>query len=402
MSTTFKYKIEPKIKVLLFGVGSDFSLSLVRALSLVSGIEIHELTDQDGQNGINQKSKYVKSYKSINAPVRLIKPEQVVEHAHRIKADILLPITEAAIYFTAKHKAVMEKHLKLPAVPSANLFRKVVNKHELNVLLADKGFPVSKNIIVDERGPEELASLVNYPVLFKPVIGGGGWGIRYVDSAGQLIKLLQDWDHTYLYILQEFIPGSNVDCSLIAQDGKLQAATIQKPLKNRGLTFATGIKFVEDPKLRSMMERLVEAIGWNGIAHIDLRYDERDGSYKIIDFNSRYWSTLIGSVAAGINFPYLAIRQALELPFDKQEYKTIPFQMNSPAIKGLLKAAVGRSDSTFRYKYSELGYSLKDWKPELIRAWNHFIREFIKHEREPNYSKPDLQQLKEWGGTYSD
>ncbi len=54
------------------------------------------------------------------------------------------------------------------------------------------------------------------------------------------------------------------------------------------------------------------ALKWHGPAQVEFKRDTRDGSMKIIDVNSRYWGTLDVSIQAGVNFPLLACRMAME------------------------------------------------------------------------------------------
>src|SRR2546428_697479 len=49
----------------------------------------------------------------------------------------------------------------------------------------------------------------------------------------------------------------------------------------------------------------MQALKWSGIVNIDFIYDENDKQAKILEVNPRYWQSLLGSLFAGVNFPYL-------------------------------------------------------------------------------------------------
>jgi predicted ATP-grasp superfamily ATP-dependent carboligase len=58
-----------------------------------------------------------------------------------------------------------------------------------------------------------------------------------------------------------------------------------------------------------------------GIADVEFKLDERDGKYKMLDINSRFWYQTVQATAAGINFPLV---QYLDLT--GQEVPELPEQ----------------------------------------------------------------------------
>jgi predicted ATP-grasp superfamily ATP-dependent carboligase len=44
---------------------------------------------------------------------------------------------------------------------------------------------------------------------------------------------------------------------------------------------------VDNPELAGLAAQFVKRIGFSGIVDLDLRYDRRDGQYKLLDFNPR-------------------------------------------------------------------------------------------------------------------
>lgn len=55
---------------------------------------------------------------------------------------------------------------------------------------------------------------------------------------------------------------------------------------------------------------MVAASGFHGVAHFDMRQDERDGSVKILECNPRFWATLRESMWNGTNFIECCVRMA--------------------------------------------------------------------------------------------
>ena len=117
----------------------------------------------------------------------------------------------------------------------------------------------------------------------------------------------------------------------------------------------------------------MKKLNWSGIANIDLRYDELENNYKILEINPRFWGSVIGSLAAGINFPYLTCLTALGQTFEKPEYKNIFYAKPQISLNMLVKKFVN-NDHTLPEKYKTgLLYSLTDPMPEVNKQLQRFI-----------------------------
>ena len=75
--------------------------------------------------------------------------------------------------------------------PPSDVLRKMGDKAAARRTMADAGVPVipgSMRAVKDEREVAEVAEKVGYPVLIKAVYGGGGKGMRFVKSKGEIEK----------------------------------------------------------------------------------------------------------------------------------------------------------------------------------------------------------------------
>jgi predicted ATP-grasp superfamily ATP-dependent carboligase len=138
---------------------------------------------------------------------------------------------------------------------------------------------------------------------------------------------------------------------------------------------------------------MVRKFELSGVAHLDFRYDAPNQKWYLVDFNARYWSTLLGSVCAGINFPYLHVLQALKRPVETPAYQEITFMLIHDALNQLVKQPFGSSAKKgFRIKNTELNFSLRDPLPEFIRLLNFGKRKFKKlHSTSYSQDTPKLK-----------
>ncbi len=63
-----------------------------------------------------------------------------------------------------------------------------------------------------------------------------------------------------------------------------------------------------DPVAAGFATRLLDAIGWEGVAMVEFKLDDRDGLPKLMEINGRFWGSLQLAIDAGVNFPEVLLR----------------------------------------------------------------------------------------------
>jgi biotin carboxylase len=144
--------------------------------------------------------------------------------------------------------------------------------------------------------------------MLKPPRGEGGVGVRRVDSRSQLSSVLGPYAETFGWpiLAQEFIPGSDIDLSVLADRGRIVAWTVQRAHSNR----LGDLEFLQHPRILEIGASLVGATGYHGVAHFDLRIDARTNEPVFLEANPRFWGSLRHSLWSGVNFPALGIALA--------------------------------------------------------------------------------------------
>jgi hypothetical protein len=60
---------------------------------------------------------------------------------------------------------------------------------------------------------------------------------------------------------------------------------------------------------------MLDALNWHGVAMVEFRRDDRDGEYKLMEVNPKFWGSLDLALAAGADFPgdlcHMALGRAL-------------------------------------------------------------------------------------------
>jgi carbamoylphosphate synthase large subunit len=159
--------------------------------------------------------------------------------------------------------------------------------------------PRPSTVVVAAGSPmPERVSALTFPVLVKPPFESGGDGIRRFEKMQELESFLagrtdgQDW------IIQEYVRGSDIGVNVLCAHGRIIAATVQHAIAPSSTSFAPaiGFEFRDDALAMNVAERLVEKLGWSGVANIDMRLDARSQVPLVLELNGRYWLTLLGSL----------------------------------------------------------------------------------------------------------
>jgi hypothetical protein len=73
---------------------------------------------------------------------------------------------------------------------------------------------------------------------------------------------------------------------------------------------------------------MLDALKWHGIAMVEFRQDSRDGEYKLMEINPKFWGSLDLALAAGADFPADLCRIAVgeTLQFTDEYDRNLRFQ----------------------------------------------------------------------------
>jgi predicted ATP-grasp superfamily ATP-dependent carboligase len=211
---------------------------------------------------------------------------------------VVIPTDDHGAVFLNEHAGRLPGLLRQPALPPG-MARQLVNKKLCRDLALRAGFPVPAATVV--RCPASVSGLgrVEFPVVVKRAeraLGEDGhrtYSTVIARGADELRRLVEAPGQEHDVLLQEVIPGDPGDDWLFhaycdAGSNSLVSFTGRKLRSRPPYAGETAYAVAEDnPPLREQMEHLLKAIGFVGIVSMDLRYDRRDGTYRLLDFNPR-------------------------------------------------------------------------------------------------------------------
>lgn len=202
-------------------------------------------------------------------------------------------------------------------------------------------------------------------MIIKPSLGGNGRGIHvFMENSSSDIEQVKSIVKDEPYIAQNLVDGYDIDCSVLCRAGEICQFTIQKVVehdKNNQFKPSPLIQFVHNQDLFAEVTKLMSALKWDGVAHIDLRFCYQSRRYYVIEINPRFWGSIMGSFAAGVNFATACLpdnKAEAMLPFREIQYRSGNNLRHG--LRGLLDPEYA----------SGLRHFLADPLPELARKFS--------------------------------
>lgn len=251
---------------------------------------------------------------------------------------------------------------RLPGVaffpaPEPALLDRLDDKWEFHRLLTGLGLPTPPTWLAADAA---AAARLPLPLMLKPRADGFSRGVRAVFDGAARDAALSGADPFLRFpvLAQEFVDGSDVDLSFLADRGRLVAWAVQT--REPG-----AIRFIDDDRVVAIGRRLAEATRYTGLAHVDMRYRGRDrASVEVIECNPRFWGSF--SYAAALGADFLGLGLALAAGRSPAAIARSPVGL-CPGLLGTFRG--GGTGAGRRF----LRAKLADPAPELLRTALHLL-----------------------------
>jgi predicted ATP-grasp superfamily ATP-dependent carboligase len=251
--------------------------------------------------------------------------QAIAEITKRRSIEVVLPMTEVTTLLVTAHQDRFTGRIPFPdstTVANASDKAFVIN------LARELGIPVPRTIVATSaaNGIERAAEL-GFPIVMKPsrsrVRTEDGWvstGVAYATDAATLRDALERLPPAvYPVLLQERIEGPGVGVFAAVDRGRTVALFAHRRLREKPPSGGVSVlceSAAVDPVAAEHATKLLNHIGWRGVAMVEFKQDKRDGSLRLMEINGRFWGSLQLSILAGVDFPNIAaaIAQGQDLP----------------------------------------------------------------------------------------
>lgn len=268
---------------------------------------------------------------------------------------------------------------------------------------SENGIDTPKTVFYDCANPGELHIDFQYPVVVKPsdVVAYQMAGLHSVnklhfvnteEELQQVVQEVVDGDYKSDLIIQEYIPGDDSymwDSVYYGnQHGEAQLITLAQVIlqerKSHLIGAYTALITRYNEELMQKLATFLEDANYTGFANFDIKYDHRDGKYKVFEVNIRQGRS---SSYICYNDHHLAEYFVDDLIYNKKKdltffnkrflYSVVP----SFVLKYTIKDPVLKSEIKDLVKHKRFGNPLHSSNDSLNKHWLQMIK------RKFNYAK---------------
>lgn len=202
-------------------------------------------------------------------------------------------------------------------------FQRVNHKYRLYELARSLGLRVPQTWRFETVAElEARADEIPLPAVVKQPDASGNAGLAYVSTRQALRSVyaarLAGVDETDKKpLVQAYVPGDGYGTSVLYDRGVLKALFTHRrlreyPASGGPSTLRVG---VDQPAMAAVARRLMDHLGWHGIAMLEFKLDRRSGEAVLLEVNPRFWGSMYTPIVCGVNFPLLLCDVATGVPF---------------------------------------------------------------------------------------
>ena len=297
------------------------ALALVRSLGR-AGHRVHVASAS--RRSLAGSSRFARADHAI--PEALAAPAAHVDAlaalARSLGAEVLVPVTEGSLLAVLPARAQFDG-VTIPFVDFEQ-FSAISDKARVLAEARAIGIAVPEAINVARREEltAEVARLLRYPVVLKPsrsVSAGAGSAakhdVRHAADAAELMRIAGELPASaFPLLVQRRIVGPGQGIFLLRWDGRTVARFAHRRLREKPPAGGVSVyseSVAADDALVAKSESLLERFGWRGVAMVEYKLDAATGTPYLMEVNGRFWGSLQLAIDAGVDFPALLVRAAM-------------------------------------------------------------------------------------------
>ena len=330
------------------------------------------------------------------------------------KTVLVIGCGDSYVQLAARYKDQMPANAIAPYIPG-DLLDHLINKEYFYKLCDRHGIDHPATVIYDKSMGHDFDLPWDPPYIAKPADGVAYWqhefeGIKKVYICQSRQELLDALDAVYAagypdhMILQEFIPGDDTYMRVLTnysdRNAQVKLMCLGHVLLEEHSPHGIGNHAViiteHDEALCLKIKALLESLHYVGFSNFDIKYDSRDGKYKLFEINCRQGRSNYYVTGAGYNIAKLLVEDLVEhkeLPFVITENeslwrmvpKAVAFKFVPKSYHPRMKALLKEGGAAHSLEYS------RDFGPQRFwRVWKAHIGNMVRFNRHNKVPEENL------------
>lgn len=395
--------------------GAWNALAIIRSVGRL-GVPVYCLLDE----GVEDFAGASRFAKPVVVPNALADPDAALEALLGLGAScaekpVLLFTNDTWLQLAGEHEDRVRERFLLPQSPWP-LMERILNKRSLYRMAREAGIAVPETWEFDSIGDLVAdAEAVRFPCVVKPectvnyierIPKVGERLTRHRTSLHDSVDGLKQWASAMIeagvdvpVVVQRWIPGTAETLYTLTSYSDVAGRMVAGSVGHKVRQFPPDAGCIEvgrlryEPQVFEQGRRLLDAIGFHGLANTEFKYDARDGSYRLMEINPRLGKWNGSALAAGLNLPAIAYRDVLGCPYEGPVTSTSAdgaqwVDMWSDAVNCLYRYRLCGYDwahlGLVRWLWSMRGrrigavWSWRDPRPGLV-YFGQRLRMFLRH-----------------------
>jgi predicted ATP-grasp superfamily ATP-dependent carboligase len=298
-------------------VGGDYQgLGIVRSLGR-KGVPVCVIDDERSIARFSQYATHTVRVDDLRDEARTV--ETLLELGQRLSLDgwVVYPTREETVAALSRHKERLARQFRIPTADWTAIRyawdKRNTNRlaHELGIPTPRTSFPQDADDLAAVEGDGPFAVKPAVTERFRSVTKAKAWRAENRSELRELLARAERLLGKGEVIVQDIVPGGGRNqlayCTFF-RGGAAVGTMVARRLRQHPPEFgraSTHVETADVPALEELSEAFLRAVDYYGLAELEYKLDERDGQYRLLDFNARTWGYHGLGQLAGVDFPYL-------------------------------------------------------------------------------------------------
>lgn len=309
-----------KKKVLITDARLRTSLFAIRSLGR-NGVDVTAVDSREVNPLINLGfcSRYCKN--RVYAPSVIMQTSMFIESLLEMsqRHDVLLPVSMFSIKAVAENIDRFRGKIKVPIAD----YDKIIKANDTRRLLEIAGrigVPIPRMYPVEKiEDIEKISSSIEYPVFIKvrqeEELAPVSRRVIAYNAEDFIVKYRRMHSLQEFPLVQEYIRGRGYGFfALFNKDSRARAVFCHRRIREYPVDGgpSTLCESINEPSVIEYGMRILEELGWYGLAMVEFKMDQRTNKPVLMEINPRIWGSMPLAVFSGVDFPFLLYRMAAE------------------------------------------------------------------------------------------